>query len=649
MSTRTLADRYELLEKIGDGGMAVVYKGRDRLLNRYVAVKILKPEFTKDYKFIESFRRESQAAASLSHPNIVNTYDVGREGNINFIVMELIEGQTLSEIVKEQGALKPWEAVSFTKQIAAALSHAHKNHIIHRDIKPHNILITADRTAKIADFGIAKAVNTGTIVGNTGTIMGSVHYFSPEQARGGYVDEKSDIYSLGIVLYEMLTGTVPFDGDNPVTVAVKHMNDDMIPPSKLAEGIPPDVEAIVMKATDKYQVNRYKSADEMLEALNHASMSTIGIYGGYGKGKSLDATMMMATVNREGEGKAERSMETKGNTGETTEKGKKKFKWNKVKVAAILLALICAIPASQFLLTVIEAGTAPKEVTVPDVAGMTVEEATSTLAELGLELEVGDEVSSSDYDEGQIVSQDPLADMVVKTGKTVHVNVSKGMVEGTVPNLVGKTLSDAVFLLENYGYVKGIVTEEYSDMPIGVIIKQNPKSGEEADDGTSISLVVSKGEEIYTTTVPNMIGLDLDQAKAALEREGLALGNVDYAPSNNFPLNLVIDQSVAPGNSVDSSTAIDLVLSAGPDAGGGGEAVDIPIVYDAAKNEVFYLTVMVSDDSGVSTPINYEQRIKSNGSETFQVSGIGQGTVRIYFDNALVQEFTVDFDKGAIL
>lgn len=649
MSTRTLADRYELLEKIGDGGMAVVYKGRDRLLNRYVAVKILKPEFTKDYKFIESFRRESQAAASLSHPNIVNTYDVGREGNINFIVMELIEGQTLSEIVKEQGALKPWEAVSFTKQIAAALSHAHKNHIIHRDIKPHNILITADRTAKIADFGIAKAVNTGTIVGNTGTIMGSVHYFSPEQARGGYVDEKSDIYSLGIVLYEMLTGTVPFDGDNPVTVAVKHMNDDMIPPSKLAEGIPPDVEAIVMKATDKYQVNRYKSADEMLEALNHASMSTIGIYGGYGKGKSLDATMMMATVNREGEGKAERSMETKGNTGETNVKGKKKFKWNKVKVAAILLALICAIPASQFLLTVIEAGTAPKEVTVPDVAGMTVEEATSTLAELGLELEVGDEVSSSDYDEGQIVSQDPLADMVVKTGKTVHVNVSKGMVEGTVPNLVGKTLSDAVFLLENYGYVKGIVTEEYSDMPIGVIIKQNPKSGEEADDGTSISLVVSKGEEIYTTTVPNMIGLDLDQAKAALEREGLALGNVDYAPSNNFPLNLVIDQSVAPGNSVDSSTAIDLVLSAGPDAGGGGEAVDIPIVYDAAKNEVFYLTVMVSDDSGVSTPINYEQRIKSNGSETFQVSGIGQGTVRIYFDNALVQEFTVDFDKGAIL
>jgi serine/threonine protein kinase len=211
MSSRTLAERYELLEKIGDGGMAVVYKGRDRLLNRLVAIKILKPDYTKDHKFIESFRRESQAAASLSHPNIVNTYDVGREGNINYIVMELIEGQTLSEIIKEQGALKIWDAISITKQIASALGHAHKNHIIHRDIKPHNILMTKDRTAKIADFGIAKAINTGTIVGNTGTVMGSVHYFSPEQARGGYVDEKSDIYSLGIVLFEMLTGSVPFD------------------------------------------------------------------------------------------------------------------------------------------------------------------------------------------------------------------------------------------------------------------------------------------------------------------------------------------------------------------------------------------------------------------------------------------------------
>lgn len=647
--SRVLGERYELLDKIGDGGMAVVYKGRDRLLNRYVAIKILKPDYTKDIKFIESFRRESQAAASLSHPNIVNTYDVGREGNINFIVMELIEGQPLSDLIKEQGAFKPWDAILITKQIAAALSHAHKNHIIHRDIKPHNILITEDKTAKIADFGIAKAINAGTIVGNTGSVMGSVHYFSPEQARGGYVDEKSDIYSLGIVLYEMLTGTVPFDGDNPVTIAVKHMNEEIVPPSNLVGEIPPEVEAIVMKATDKYQINRYKSADEMLEALNQAGLSTIGVNGGYGRNNTLDATVMIETVNRGAPTKLETTEPRKSNKGEKSLKGKKRFKLNKVKLAAIILAVLCAIPASQLLLTVIEAGTAPEEVTVPDVSGLSVEEATDLLSNLGLELQVENEVTSSDYAEGLVVSQDPLAEMIVKTGKTVKVNVSKGMEEGTVPNLIGKTLSDAVFLLENYGYTKGIVSEEYSEMPIGLVIQQSPKAGKEAGDGTSISLVISLGEEVYTTTVPNMIGLDMDQAKAALEREGLALGEVNYAPSNNFPLNLVIDQSVEPGNSLESGSAIDLTLSAGPDEMGGTDVVEIPILYDAAKNEVFYLTVMVSDDTGVSTPINYEQRIKSNGSERFQVSGMGQGTVRIYFDNALIQEFIVDFESGVIL
>jgi len=263
MSNRILAGRYELLEKIGDGGMAVVYKARCRLLNRFVAIKILKPEFTKDPKFIESFRRESQAAASLSHPNIVNVYDVGKEGNIYYIVMELIEGQVLSDVIKDEGPMAADIAVDITMQVALALSFAHKNHIIHRDVKPHNILITKEGSVKITDFGIAKAVNTGTIVGNTGTIMGSVHYFSPEQARGGYVDEKSDIYSLGIVLYELLTGRVPFDADNPVAVALMHMNNQMVPPSKIASNIPQDREDIIMKATNKYQVKRFKTATDM--------------------------------------------------------------------------------------------------------------------------------------------------------------------------------------------------------------------------------------------------------------------------------------------------------------------------------------------------------------------------------------------------
>ncbi|MDD4583415.1 MAG: Stk1 family PASTA domain-containing Ser/Thr kinase [Eubacteriales bacterium] len=636
MSSRTLAGRYELLEKIGDGGMAVVYKARCRLLNRYVAIKILKPEFVKDIKFIENFRRESQAAASLSHPNIVNVYDVGREGNINYIVMELIEGQVLSDIIKERGPLPYGEAISITKQIASALSHAHKNHIIHRDVKPHNILLTEDGIAKITDFGIAKAVNAATIVGRTETVMGSVHYFSPEQARGGYVDEKSDIYSLGIVLYEMLTGRVPFDGENPVAVAMKHLNEEMVPPSKIIKGIPPDVEAIVMKASNKYQTNRYKSADDMLEALNR-----VGFSPAY---NDLDATITMNLVNNPEPKQGGSNREE----GDKDLRGKRKFRLNKVKVAAIVLALFLAIPASQLILSAIKAGTSPAEVPVPDVVGMTIDQGTAELDKYGLVLEVDKEVYSTDYGEGLIVSQDPVAEMVVKTGKTIKVNISKGSEEGTVPNVIGRTLSDGVFLLESYGYIKGGVSEDYSEMPMGVIIKQSPDAGTEADAGTSVSLVVSLGEKVVTTTVPDLLGLDVNKARAALEREDLSLGEIGYAPSNTYKQNLVIGQSHTPGSSVDSKTSINITISTGPDDSAGSKVVEIPISYSAAQNEVFYLTVMVSDSTGVTTPINYEQRIKSNGSEVFNVTGSGKGSVKIYFDNALVREYTVNFDSGEV-
>lgn len=649
MSSRMLAERYELLDKIGDGGMAVVYRSRDRLLNRHVAVKILKPEFTKDPKFIESFRRESQAAASLSHPNIVNVYDVGKEGGIHYIVMELIEGQPLSDRIKEEGAIKPWEAVSIAKQIAAALSHAHKNHIIHRDVKPHNIMLTNDGTAKITDFGIAKAFNTGTIVGNTGSIMGSVHYFSPEQARGGYVDEKTDIYSLGIVLFEMLTGKVPYDAENPVAVALMHTNRDMPFPSDLVDDVPTDLEAVVMKATDKYQVNRYKSADEMLEALNHASLSAIGVSGGNQKNKGLEATMVMAAVNREDINTPEDSIKANTNGGNQPVKGKKRFKFNKIKVGAIVLALVLAIPVSQLILSLIESGGSLAEVSVPELSGMTVEEATLALEELKLLLKVDKEVTSAEYAEGLIVSQDPMAEMIVKAGKTITVNISKGVEAGTIPNVIGKTQGDAVFLIESNGYTRGGVSEENSDMPVGIVIRQSPSAGTEAEEGTSVSLVISKGPAAVPTVVPTLIGLDVDDAKALLERENLVLGEISYAPSNDYEQNIVMGQGATPGSSVLTGTKIGITISTGPDETGGAGEVVLSISYNAAANEVFYLTIVVSDSSGVATPVNYEQRIKSNSSETFTVTGNGQGTVRIYFDNALVQEHVVDFDNGVVL
>ncbi len=655
MSSRLLAGRYELLEKIGDGGMAVVYKARCRLLNRFVAIKILKPEFTKDMKFIENFRRESQAAASLTHPNIVNIYDVGKEGNIHYIVMELIEGQVLSDIIRNEGPMEFSRAVEIVKQIALALSFAHKNHIIHRDVKPHNVLITREGIAKITDFGIAKAVNSSTIVGNTGTIMGSVHYFSPEQARGGYVDEKSDIYSLGIVLYELVTGRVPFDADNPVAVALMHMNDELVPPSHYVPGIPSGLEDIILKATNKYQVNRFKTASDMYDALCSIDMGKTVPLSGFGRQKGgLDATIVMNAVNGPSAGLAYGGTEEEISGDMRKEakkevKPKKKVRINKVKVAAIILALICAIPVSQLILAAIENFGAEKEVTVPELRGMTVAEATEELNKLNLKLEIGDEVSSSEYDEGEIVSQDPNADMTVKEGFTITVNVSRGKVkEGTVPNVVNKTANDAKFVLESYGYTLGNVATENSDMPKDVVIRQTPEAGTAADPGSRVDIVVSLGSAVEQVPMPNVMGMGIDAAKEELEKAGLSIGAVGHEMSTAYEVNTVMWQQYEPGTMVDKDSGVNLKISTGDQPPASSRSIPLTVDFGKANNEVFYLTVVISDESGVRTIINREQRIKSEGSEILSLTGDGAGTVKVIFDNDVVLEKSVNFNTGEI-
>lgn len=332
MSNKLLVGRYELIEKIGEGGMAVVYKSKDRLLNRFVAIKILRPEYTKDSQFVDSFRKESQAAAGLQHSNIISVYDVGHEGNIHFIVMELVDGKPLSDIIKERAPMDYKSAIEIAKQVASALSLAHENNIIHRDIKPHNIMITKDGTAKLGDFGIAKAVSDATLT-ETSKIIGSVHYFSPEQARGAYVDERSDIYSLGIVMYEMLTGEVPFDGDNPVQVALMHINDEIQPPSRLVPGIPPALEKIIMKATDRFQSNRFKSVDDMLEDLNNIEFVT-RVVG--------DSAFTPKSDEHIADRREEKAPEKFYDTREEKSKGKKKGK-KKIIIAAIALLAVAGI------------------------------------------------------------------------------------------------------------------------------------------------------------------------------------------------------------------------------------------------------------------------------------------------------------------
>jgi len=626
VSSKILAGRYELIEKIGEGGMAVVYKAKCRLLNRYVAIKILKPEFVKDAKFIESFRRESQAAASLSHPNIVNVYDVGKEGNIYYIVMELVEGEVLSDIIKREGALPPQRALSITRQIALALSIAHKNHIIHRDVKPHNILITADGTAKITDFGIAKAVNSATIVNNTNTIMGSVHYFSPEQARGGYVDERSDIYSLGIVLYEMLTGKVPYDADNPVTVAVMHINNDIQPPTQINPSIPGSLEDIVMKATEKFQTNRFKSAEEMLEALNGADLRT----------NQKEATKPEFIIKE----KEKDTMTVKSE--KRPDKIKRKFKFNKIKIMAIILALIFAIPASQLVLAFINGTFSATEVKVPNLVGMTVSEAETELDKIDLNFVVDAELFNAEFPAGQIMSQDPPAEMSVKSGNTIKVNVSKGVKEGSVPNLTNKKLDDAVFTLENYGFVQGSVTIESSDLPKDFVIRQSPTPGTPATRGSSVNLVISDGLKLAMISMPNLVGMDIENAKLELTNAGLVLGEVTYDYSSIYALNVVTSQELAPGAEVARDTPIKLSVSKGE--GNGAGTVNLTIPFNQAQNDVFYLSVYV-DSTAV---IDYQSRNKSAGSETVTLTGQGTANVFVLFDADKVIDKTVNFDTGEI-
>jgi len=576
MSSKLLVGRYELIEKIGEGGMAVVYKSRDRLLNRYVAIKILRPEYTKDAQFVESFKKESQAAAGLQHPNIISVYDVGREGNIHFIVMELINGQPLSDVIKEQAPMDYKRAIEITKQVASALSLAHKNNIIHRDIKPHNIMITENGIAKLGDFGIAKAVSDSTLT-ETSKIIGSVHYFSPEQARGAYVDERSDIYSLGIVLYEMLTGEVPFDGDNPVQVALMHINDDITPPSKLVSGIPPALEKLVMKATDKFQSNRYKNADEMLEDLDNIEFVTKMV------GDSVFAAEDVKEF-RENNKKKQRTQEPEEEQEkpkpvaakkekEVSESGgkKKKKTW-----LIVLLAVIIAL-AAAFGVLYATGNLSFGKVAVPDVTEMTYSEAKSTLEGDGFKIVKGDTVTSDSVSKGKVVSQDPSANTKVKKGSAVTVTISGGKATAAVPNIVGKTYdSDSISsYLKARNFELGDVNYEKSDSyDKGQIISQTPSANSIKAQGSYVDIVVCSGPKTEKASVPTLTGLTVDEAKAEIKDAGFTVGSVTYEESTVYGEGYVMWQEYDPGTKLKAKTSISIKVSKGSGTDDSGDSSD---------------------------------------------------------------------------
>lgn len=570
MSNKLLAGRYELIEKIGEGGMAVVYKGKDRLLNRYVAIKILRPEYTKDEQFIESFRRESQAAAGLSHPNIVGVYDVGQEGNIHFIVMELIDGKTLSEVIKKKGKLEYKEAINITLQVASALSLAHKNQIIHRDIKPHNILITSTGVAKLADFGIAKAVSAATIAGGNNKIMGSVHYFSPEQARGAYVDERSDIYSLGIVLFEMLTGKVPFDGDNPVSIALMHINDPMPSLTREVPGIPPQLEKIVNKATEKYQSNRYRNVDEMISDLEDIEFVTKVM----GKNAfSMDAISQERLQTKHEDRAGEEQVPMRKERQKEQHSGSSKGK-NKTTIFIIAGIVIIAIAGLIGLGSMLGWFGGSDEIEVPSFVGKTLEQARAEAEGLGLVIEEGDLVYSPDQEEGLITSQNPAAGSKVSEGKVITVNISKGKKDGVVPKIEGMDYEEAKAYLESFGFKMGPGVTVQSHLPKGVIVSQSVPYGTSAKSGTEINVEISDGKGKEMVKVPNLIGKTPDEANSLLSAAGLSTnGTVVYEEVEGMAQNLVFWQSVAPDTEVEAGSAIDYKVSKGtkPEGSGSGD------------------------------------------------------------------------------
>ncbi len=561
MNGTLVGNRYEIVDTIGKGGMAIVYKAKCTVLNRYVALKVLRPEFREDKDFISRFKVEAQSAGSLSHPNVVSIYDVGQEGELDYIVMEYVEGVTLKQYIDAKGII-PWrEAVDYAAQICAGLDHAHKKGIIHKDIKPHNIIITREGTVKITDFGIAKVMSSSTISTGNAT-MGSVHYFSPEQARGGYMDHKTDIYSLGVVLYEMVTGKLPFEGDTAIAIAMQHIEKEMVAPCMLNPEIPQSLENVIRRAMCKEQTLRYDSVTQMLVDLKKVYTGNMVDYSDLEAG----ATIITPVV---------KGLSSEKELGDGKKKKKVTKKEDLVGVIAGTLAGLALVAILFFVGLHFTSNAGRSEIELPDFVNQTLEEAQALVVNSELEIIVEKEEESDKVAPGKIISQSPAAGKKVKDNAKIKVVISKGGGEFPMPDLINSEDSVAQELLREKNLRFSVVSEPSDTIPKDYVVRQVPEAGTYVDTATSVTIYVSSGKESKTVEVPNLLGLDIDEAKADLLDANLTWGEIKTVESTKAK-GSVISQSIRAGIEVKEQSAIDIRISAGPAAVKTPEPVSTP-------------------------------------------------------------------------
>lgn len=673
-----IGDRYEILEKVGSGGMADVFRAKCHRLNRYVAIKILKQDYSEDTKFVTKFRGEAQAIAGISHPNIVGIYDVGEENGMYYIVMELVDGITLKKYIEEKGKLSVKEAVGIALQIANGLEAAHSNHIIHRDIKPQNILIARDGTAKVTDFGIAKAASSNTITANA---MGSVHYISPEQARGGYSDEKSDIYSLGVTMYEMLSGTLPFNGESAVAIALAHIQEEAVPLAALDATIPKGISNIVNKCMQKKTELRYSCVADLIADLKMFLQDPSGDYGVIGNLYKNDGTIFMSKddvntlrdASRKGMGPVEQKPEPQEpeepeepeSNSDVDPKLEKALVFGSIGVAIIIGLVILymvgrvlgfwgsAKPESNSGSSSTTASETAKpgsdtsgdEITLEDYANKIKDYVETDLSNYDITCTVTEE-ASDEIEKGYVIRTSPAAGSTVAKGGKVELIVSSGVEQVSIPDTTGDTITDAYQTLNDKGFKVKQGEDVYSSQAIGKVAYTKPAAGKKVDKGATITIYPSKGEETKYVKVPNLLGMTRSQAKSALEKAGLKYGSETKSYSSTQK-NRVCVQSVSSGNEVEEGSTVDVTLSLGPEKTytyEGSVTIANPFEYETDSG---IIKVILKQD-GNTTTVREEQKTYYDFPWTLdgiKGSSANQGEITVYRDGQQVTTYNVTFKR----